>query len=89
MGFYINKNTKGEDIPTFGKERFLVEDGAMPILEPIGWEEGLVCIITNLKFEAAGYAFSPKELQRMKGRDGRLKSWVIYRSAAEISGFKK
>jgi hypothetical protein len=87
MGYYINENSNGEEIPAKGKVRFLVTDGAMVIPEPEEWKEGIVCIVDNGPFEAAAYAYSASELEEFKYDDGREKTWLYYPHGKNISGY--
>jgi len=72
MGYYINPQ-KGS------KEQFLKEKG-LPILGP-EWPHdpkyGLVCLMNNGMFTAAGVCFSPREMEAFSYKDGRPKQWFL------------
>lgn len=84
MGKYINQNSKGETLG-LEKAKELIADGATPITEPKEWQEGLVCVVNNGFFEAAGYCYSPDELEAFKYPDGRSRTWLHYPKAKELA----
>lgn len=63
----------------------LINDGANPIQPPIEWQEGLVCVVDNGAFEAAGYAYSVNEMEVFKASDGRPKQWLLFDKAKELA----
>lgn len=86
MGYYINENSKGEFIGTVDKEKKLIEDGAVIIQEPKEWIEGLVCVVKNGLFDAAGYAYCESEMNYFKNpSDTRKKVWLYYIHAKELA----
>lgn len=86
MGYYINENSKGEFIGTVDKEKKLIEDGAVIIQEPKEWIEGLVCVVKNGLFDAAGYAYNEFEMHCFKDpSDVRRKIWLQYKHAKELA----
>lgn len=87
MGYYINQDSKGNMLPDKGKLKMLVEDGAKVIPTPTKskFEEGLVCIVDNGMFEAAGYAFSKEEMEVFLDPDNRMKTWIKYDKAKELA----
>ena len=87
MGYYVNQNSKGVDAPSKGKAAFFEADGAMAIPEPEVWKEGIVCVVENLNFDAAAYAYSESELNEFKAPDGRDKTWLYYPISKNLSGY--
>ena len=79
MGYYIDKG-----MPALGKAEALVAKyGAIVLrsaVEAAEWQKngfGIVCVINNGPFEAAGYAFSSEELEEFSNRmDLRHKEYL-------------
>lgn len=87
MGYYINQ-INGESLPAKGKAQFLIERGATRVQNPV-FQENLVCVVENMLFDAAGYAFSEEEMRVFKDpNDYRQKTWLIVPKADELSGYK-
>lgn len=88
MGKYINVTEKGTLGATFfQKIGGLENDGAVAIPTPTKWEEGLVCIVNNGAFAAAGYAYNKAEMQAfLTGIDGRPCLWMKYEKAKKYAG---
>lgn len=87
MGKYINiigKRTLG---PTFkDKLAVLIEEGADTMVTPLEWEEGLVCLVDNGAFAAAGYAYNEKEMNIfIDGMGGRPHIWLKYDDAKKYA----
>jgi len=89
--YYINTGSNT------GKAKWLVEkaqaeviskDEAQIIVED-SIDHGVICVIDNGMFEAAGYAFSPSEFQAFARNDGRMKTWLKMPAAMakKLSGF--
>lgn len=87
MGNYINITEKGALGATFSdKITGLKEDGAVTIPEPTEWEEGLVCVIDNGRFAAAGHAYDKQEMESfIKGMDERPHVWMKYEKAKKYA----
>lgn len=86
MGLYINTTTDGTVLPRAGKVALLLADGGTIVPTPQQWQENLVCVVCNGVFEAAAYAYSPKELEVFSDiTDTRDKTWLIYPSAKELA----
>lgn len=92
MGYYLER----DDFGRHGKAEFLIE--ACGAIELIGvaapeWRNdvGIVCVVNNGPFEAAGYAFSPQELSAFIQIDDRPKRWLIMdkTEAARRSGYRQ
>jgi hypothetical protein len=109
MGYYINRDSKGNSLPDKGKIDLLLADGA----KIVGWQfsdqdfeglrgffpeprrlptfqENLVVVVQNPRFEAAGHAHSPEEFAYMSAmgeHDQRPRVWLKYDHAAELSGY--
>lgn len=88
MGYYINQNSKGEELPPKGKLKALLEDGAK-IVDGKTFQENLVCVLENPLFDAAGFAYSEKEMEQFNYPCGRKKTWVVYDNAKTISGYEQ
>lgn len=88
MGYYINTNLKGEILPK-KKVDALVADGAIIIPTPNEFIPNLVCVVHNLMFDAAGYAYSKEEMERFLFYDGRARTWLIVANAADRSLYNK
>lgn len=94
MGFYIN-----QDMPTRGKAEALVKQhGAVELrsaIEAADWMKqgfGIVCVVSNPLFDAAGYCFNERELSAFSDpMDARHRSWLAMdKTAAEkLSGFSQ
>lgn len=85
MGYYINKNSKGEDLPAHGKVAALMEDGAkscLPYFKP-----NLICVVDNGMFEAAGYCYNEDEFEVFAREDGRDKTWLVHPKAKELAEY--
>ena len=93
MGFYIQAPSN------HGKDEFLVQsEGAIRLSGPAEARQamtegfGIVCVMDNGAFEAAGFAFSDEELEAFADpRDSRPKVWLAMdRSRAEVlSGYSE
>lgn len=89
MGYYINKDSKGNTLSTKGKVDSLMQDGAV-LAEKVEFQPNLVCVVSNSFFDAAGYVYSQSEFDAFnQPQDFRKKTWLIYEHAAELSGFVK
>lgn len=86
MGRYINE-IGGNPLPRTGKATAIlsVNPEARRIPEPTEWSDDLVCVIENGIFDAAGYAFSPEQMQAFKEPCGRRKTWLLVPGAAELA----
>lgn len=87
MGKYINV-IEGTHIGTTANEKitFLVSRGAERIKgEPTIFEEGLVCVVDNGVFAAAGYAYSEREMNEFKRPDGRPRVWLKFPDAKKYA----
>jgi len=90
MGYYINKTSKGIELPVFDKADYLILDGAKEIPEPDEFVENLVCVVENCIFDAALYCYCEEEMKRAKEpADLRPKRWLIHPNAAELAGHNK
>lgn len=87
MGYYINLDSKENFIGNSfdAKVANLLEDGAKKISEPSMWREGLVCVIDNGLFAAAGYAFDDREMKAFKHYGNRNYQWLEYDKARELA----
>lgn len=87
MGKYIDENSKGEFIGTSfdSKVSSLLNDGGSKISKPDNWEEGLVCVVDNIAFAAAGYAYDEFEMNEFKSIDGRRTQWIKLLNAKELA----
>lgn len=88
MGKYINKNSKGESLGSSFREKVnaLILDGANAVGSPRKFEEGLVCVIDNGFFAAAGYAYDEREMKAfISGYGGREFQWLKYDPAKTLA----
>ena len=88
MGKYINKNSKGESLGSSFREKVnaLILDDANAVGSPRKFEEGLVCVIDNGFFAAAGYAYDEREMNVfLKGYSGRNFQWLKYDPAKTLA----
>lgn len=95
MGYYINT---GENI---GKAEYLIiNEGALELLDvPNNLNEltdqklGLICVVDNGPFEAAGFVYSDHELEAFSHNptDFRFKRWLVMPldRAKELSGYDR
>ena len=82
MGFYINETEHGFVGTTFDQKcRSLENSNALAIPEPTEFQEGLVCVVDNGMFAAAGYAYNESEMKVFKEPDGRRKRWYYWKEA--------
>lgn len=87
MGYYVNQ-INGKILPAKNKVKFLLENGAVRILNPT-FQENLVCVVENIMFDAAAYAYSEDEMKCFNESDDlRTKTWLIVPNANELSGYK-
>ena len=84
MGYYINQNSKNQDLPAIGKLNALIEDGAKVII-PNEFEENLVCVIDNGFFEAAAYMYNKDEFDYFKSDNSRPRKFLKYEHAKELA----
>ncbi len=88
MGKYVNIDSKGNLIGTTFREKVdaLVADGATKVDSPTEWKEGLVCVIDNGMFAAAGYAYNEREMQEfITSGPERPRQWLLYEHASELA----
>ena len=83
MGKYINETSRQPMGASYkSKCEALLEDGATMITEPTEWSEGLVCVLNNGAFAAAGYADTEREMEVFKrGYHDRTHQWFRYSQA--------
>jgi hypothetical protein len=86
MGMYINNI--GEKIaPRKGKADFILKEikGAMIVPPPTIWHADLVCVVDNVAFDAAGYAYSKEEMDVFLESDGRPRQWLLVPNAKDYA----
>jgi len=92
MGFYINQ-INGVDAPRKGKAEFIAANTNTLFIEPpTEWREGLVCVIDNGVFDAAGYAYDEDEMRVFLSPDHnrpRPRQWLLVPEAKAIVGYKE
>lgn len=86
MGRYINKDSKGNKLPSLDKVHHLIQDGAVLVAYP-KFQPNLICVVENGYFDAAAYCYSEDEFRAFIRFDGRAKTWLIHPKAAEISDY--
>ncbi len=94
MGYYLNEDQSGNVLPRLGKaEVFLNNGDAEEIYIPKNYEEGLVCVVDNGKFDAALYIFSKNEFEYIiNNPDPRPKIWLKFKDPdvpKKLSGYTK
>jgi hypothetical protein len=89
MGYYINQ-INGKPLPSQGKFQSLIENGSTQINTPTEFQDNLVCVVENIWFDAAAYAYSEKEMNEfLDPSDHRRKRWLIVPYADLLSGFNE
>ncbi len=91
MGFYI------ETYCNQGKADELVKrHGAVKIATPksfndIPVDKGLICVVENGFFDAAGFCYDENEFKAFVDPDGRRKHWLLMDKelAIKLSGYKR
>jgi hypothetical protein len=89
MGYYIevpHNHDKAEQIVELhGGEIIRCPESFADV--PTG--KALICVVDNLRFEAAGFCFDSQEFSEFSRYDGRPKKWVLidYDKAKELTGF--
>jgi hypothetical protein len=84
MGYYINQTSTGQPLPSIGKVKALVLDGAK-IVAP-EYQPNLVCVVDNGPFEAAGYCYSEEEFKEFNNPgDWRPKTWLVHPLAEQLA----
>lgn len=87
MGKYINKDTSGNFIGRTFDEKLqnLLKDGAVKISPPAEWEEGLICLVDNFSFAAAGYAYNQRVMKIFLIPGKRKNQWLKFDKAKELA----
>jgi len=84
MGKYINQTSKRPLGSSYSEKCIaLVEDGAVQIRKPDTFQENLVCVVDNVMFAAAGYAYDKNEFA--SPTDDRIKAWFIWDKVKEYA----
>lgn len=92
MGYYI------QTPENHGKADYLVREHGAEVVDDVpAWSDdyAIVCVVDNGAFEAAGYAFSPRELMAFAAQDRggyqRPRTWLKMdkAKAQELSGYKR
>lgn len=82
MGRYLNVDLKGEPIRIHSKLTALVNSGAERIETPDVFDQytdegkGIICVVDNGPFQAAGFAYSQGELDSFKYPCSRPKAFI-------------
>jgi len=94
MGYYINDPR----MRARGKAKFILDNfDAMQLTSVQEAREafdsgfGVICVIDNLQFEAAGFCYSERELEEFARPDTRTKTWLSMDrvKAEKLSGFNQ
>lgn len=85
MGIYINKTSTGEALPTTGKVKALIDDGARPTTPY--FQPNLICVVENGdKFDAALWCETEHDyLRTIDKHDTRKKTYLVHDMAAQIA----
>ncbi len=84
MGYYINQDQYGNNLPTFGKVAALVAAGATTIESPTCFQQNLVCVVEYNTHEAAAYLYSADEMEYFK-KNTNYKTFLIVPNAKELA----
>jgi hypothetical protein len=90
MGLYINQLRDGRPLPAQNKARFLIENAGATVIDvpksESDWRANMVCVVENGPFDAAGYAWTPREMMDFAHpTDHRRKTWLIVPDVALIA----
>lgn len=87
MGWYINRNSKGQQLEANNKAASLIQDGAKLLFNtPSAWEPNLVCVVHNGLFDAAAYVKTARDFTDFQNpSDDRPKVWLKYEHAEELA----
>jgi hypothetical protein len=92
MGYYIQARCN------IGKADIICEEhGAIKIPQPksfkdVSEKDGLICVVSNGPFEAAGFCFDEREFREFSDpKDDRPKTWLLMEraKAEQLSGYKE
>ena len=89
MGYYIevpsSKNKVDQLVELYGANLLLGT--------PKQWQKdpAIICVVDNGTFEAAGFCYSPQELEEFKRDDGRPRTWLLipFAKACKLTGYKE
>jgi len=87
MGYYVNEDSKGNDLPHSYEARIaaLKADGATEV-DGKQFQENLICVVDNDAFSAAGYCYSPSEHDYfLNDGSSRPKTWLVHPEAKKIA----
>lgn len=91
MGYYIevpeSKDKARQIVELYGGR--IVPSA--PSFEDITPDEAIICVVDNGPFEAAGFAYSQRELYVFSELDGRPRMWVIMdrKKVCELTGYEE
>jgi len=90
MGYYIQGPAKGKAKMLLDEEDAFLLEGLEQAREAFAEGFGVICVVDNGPFEAAGFAFSQNELEVFIHPDGRPKTWLAMdlERARELSGYE-
>jgi hypothetical protein len=88
MGYYIN-TINGTLLEPKNKVDQLIKGGAVVIETPTEFKENLVCVVDNVFFDAAAFAYNEEEMKVFLSPDPRPKTWLIVPNADLLSGYNK
>lgn len=104
MGYYINRTPSGETLPAHGKAAAILATipGSKVLavwgkyqtasdVPRVEYQPDLVCVVENLLFDAAGFAYDENEFRIFSDLrdDPRRRTWMTVPGAAEISGYSE
>jgi len=86
MGKYVNQTTAGPvGASADEKCNAILADGGKEIESPTDFVEGLVCVVDNVFFGAAAYAYDESEMKEFQHPDGRPKRWFVWGNVTEYA----
>lgn len=90
MGYYINQDSKGNQMPIFGKANALLADGGI-LQDGTQFLPDLICVVDRITHEAAIFCYDQREYDYVtrsnKANDDEV-TWITHPLAKELSNYK-